>query len=370
MCGFALAGILSESGSGWHFRKRQRTFANDNMRQVTTMIATMNSAAWKIGFQRILFTVVMLGLCVGSAAVVKATVPSRSDSSPITVGSTITVAGLDWHTDYMEAYQIARRTGRMLLINFVEDGVEDADTDDPTQHSSLQKGPMQSHLEETISGDDGLQAKLRKVVLARLPLQTEITVGGETVRLLDHGAFQYLEEKPGIAIIDLQHKETPHYGNVVSAFPFATGKYYRWQDEYLAVALDLPPGTITQRTMIWAVRIHPEHPASTTGQRDPQLSTAAAKHSQYQADIGVQGHHRWETRFHQIRAQVNAHTATEVVAESWPGQNLIDSCIDCVASWRYSSGHWGAVRSHHRLYGYDIRRGHNGIWYGTGIFAN
>ena len=51
-------------------------------------------------------------------------------------------------------------------------------------------------------------------------------------------------------------------------------------------------------------------------------------------------------------------------------KDLIDSCIDCVASWRHSPGHWGAVRGRHRLFGYDIRRGRNGIWYGTGIFAN
>jgi hypothetical protein len=84
----------------------------------------------------------------------------------------------------------------------------------------------------------------------------------------------------------------------------------------------------------------------------------------------VQGHHHWETRFHQVRFQANAGEAKEVVAESWPDQNLIDSCIDCVASWRHSSGHWRAVRGRHRLFGYDIRRGRNGIWYGTGIFAN
>jgi hypothetical protein len=39
-----------------------------------------------------------------------------------------------------------------------------------------------------------------------------------------------------------------------------------------------------------------------------------------------------------------------------------------VASWRQSSGHWRAVSGHHAAYGYDIRRGGNGIWYATGIF--
>jgi hypothetical protein len=122
--------------------------------------------------------------------------------------------------------------------------------------------------------------------------------------------------------------------------------------------------------MIWAVRIHPERPASTTGHEDPQLAQAATNHSQHQANLGVQGHQQWDSRFHRVRSMVGASTASEVVAESWPGENMIDSCIDCVASWRQSSGHWRAVRRRHRFYGYDIRRGRNGIWYGTGIFAN
>jgi hypothetical protein len=60
----------------------------------------------------------------------------------------------------------------------------------------------------------------------------------------------------------------------------------------------------------------------------------------------------------------------EIVAESWPGQGLTDACVDCVQSWRQSSGHWRNVRTPHGSYGYDIRQGANGIWYATGIFAN
>jgi hypothetical protein len=67
---------------------------------------------------------------------------------------------------------------------------------------------------------------------------------------------------------------------------------------------------------------------------------------------------------------VGVGSASEVVAESWPNQTMIDSCLDCVDSWRHSSGHWGAVRRQHRFFAYDIRRGRNGIWYGTGIFAD
>ena len=62
--------------------------------------------------------------------------------------------------------------------------------------------------------------------------------------------------------------------------------------------------------------------------------------------------------------------AQEVVAESWPSENLVEACIDCVDSWRHSPGHWEAVRSRHPLFGFDIQRGRNGIWYATGIFGH
>ena len=63
-------------------------------------------------------------------------------------------------------------------------------------------------------------------------------------------------------------------------------------------------------------------------------------------------------------------SAQEVVAESWPNESLIDAAVDCVASWRQSPGHWGAVKRRQPLFGYDMRLGRNGIWYATGIFGN
>jgi hypothetical protein len=97
----------------------------------------------------------------------------------------------------------------------------------------------------------------------------------------------------------------------------------------------------------------------------------AKSHSRYQARIRVQGHHNWGRRFGRIsRFLPGGLRAQEVVAESWPRQGLLDAAVDCVASWRQSAGHWSAVRSRQVRFGYDIRRGSNGIWYATGIFGN
>ncbi len=264
------------------------------------------------------------------------------------------IAGLEWHTDYMVAYRQAKREKKMLLINFLGESRQD----------------NQQKMEQAIGADASLQEKLRQLVLLRLSHESEIPIDGKKEKLLSQAAFQEMHGKPGISIIDLKHEAKPYYGNVVSAFPFATGKYYHWRADYLPCIVDLPAGTLTQRTMIWAVRVHPERPASTSGKCDPHLVAAATNHSQSQARTQRQGHQGWSGRYQQIVNTVSVSDAKEVVAESWPNQTMIDSCIDCVASWRHSSGHWGAVRARHRLFGYDIKRGRNGIWYGTGIFAN
>jgi len=265
----------------------------------------------------------------------------------------VAVAGLDWHTDYYAAYRDAHRDQKMLLVNFV--GGREAD---------------QQSVEQRIASDANLQTKLSEMVLVRLPVETTIDIEGKETRLLSHRSFAEMHGRAGIAILDLEHADRPYFGHVVSAFPYMDSKYYHWRSDYLPVIVSLPPGTLTQRSMVWAVRVHPEHPASTTGVLNPQLANAAASHSQHQANIQRQGHHNWDSRFHQVRSMVNVGQASEVVAESWPNQTMIDSCLDCVDSWRHSSGHWGAVRRQHRFFAYDIRRGRNGIWYGTGIFGN
>ena len=166
---------------------------------------------------------------------------------------------------------------------------------------------------------------------------------------------------PGVFVVDYAHGEFT--GRIVSVLPRTPGKYYRFSPSHLDALASLPAGTLTQRSLILAVRMHPENPQSTQGTCDPRLCQEAAAHSAHQASIRKQGHHNWQTRSQRIGGG-----ASEVCAESWENQDLIDSCVDCVASWRQSSGHWNAVRSPQAAYGYDIRRGSNGIWYATGIF--
>ena len=161
-----------------------------------------------------------------------------------------------------------------------------------------------------------------------------------------------------------QRKRTNSFSRLVSNT--TEGEY---TPEQLEVIANLPPGTPTQRALIYAIRIHPDAPASTNGTFDPMLAKEAERHSLYQARVQRQGHHNWDARFRRINAKLPGLTACEVCAESWPGESLVEAAVECVNSWRQSPGHWRAVSQACPVYGYDMKRGNNGIWYATGIFG-
>jgi hypothetical protein len=270
-----------------------------------------------------------------------------------------------WETDYATAYKLAKKDRKLLVLYF--------DPHPPVRIAASEVGETTDPVDKVLTEMQN-RDHLDDFVFARLTMDVTAEDGNRTIRLIDHPAFAEIRNGGGIAVIDLAHQNTAYYTYVVSVLPLAPGRYYRFRPEFVPVTLELPEGTLTQRMMVFAVRIHPEGPASTRSSANPVLEDEAASHSRYQAQICSTGHHQWESRFQRIIGRLFGRgtpgTPKEIVAESWPNENLIDSCIDCVDSWRQSSGHWAAVRSPHDSYGYDIQLGRNGIWYATGIFAN
>ncbi len=269
------------------------------------------------------------------------------------VGATSLAAeGPSWLDNYAQAMSEAKQSKRMMLVYFYKDGVD------------IEKDTFCTKL----AGDAKLRPLTQKHVLVRVPLSKRSSVNGQEIRLVDHQAFKELQGKAGVAVIDFEDSESEFYGDVVSIYPFSLPGALT--NKHLTALLSLPKGSLTQRTLILAVRIHPEGPASTDGTLLTTLAKESESHSRYQARITNQGHHNWETRFHRISNRLpQGLLAQEVCAESWPGEGLIAAAIDVVQSWRQSSGHWKAVRGSHRYYGYDMKRGRNGIWYATGIFS-
>ena len=265
-------------------------------------------------------------------------------------------AETNWKTDYTSAYEEAKTSGKLLLVYF---------------HSPTIDATCRSFEESTLS-DAEIKESLADFVLAKVPTTAETNLEDNPIRLLDHGAFEQMRGQQGIAIIDLKNKERSFYGKTVSCLPFEQPVYFApkyWGIQSMRTLLNLPPGSITQRTLTYAIRCHPEGPASTEGHPHPVLFEACAQHSQHQASILNQGHHNWSSRFQEIYHQIGGQPPIEVCAESWPGENLLEASFSCVSSWRQSSGHWGAIRARQPAFGYDIIRGSNGVWYATGIFG-
>ncbi|NIP85487.1 MAG: hypothetical protein GTO03_07960 [Planctomycetales bacterium] len=263
---------------------------------------------------------------------------------------------MNWLTDYATAYRRAQEQRRWLLIYF-RNGTPTA---------------AEREFENTTLQDPQVIQQLAAYERVQLSVEGPVQLDGQPVDLLDHPAFVHMNGREGLAIVDLRHPGRSYYQRPVSCLPFQQPVYYAApyaSPQSVRVLLDLPPGTITQRTMVYAVRMHPERPASTAGAADAVLLDECRQHCSHQARLRRQGHHRWERRFPRIWRTLGGKPPVEVCAESWPGKGLLAACIDCVHSWRQSSGHWNAVRSGHPAYGYDIQRGSNGIWYATGIFG-
>ncbi len=247
-----------------------------------------------------------------------------------------TVQSID---DYAAAGDAARQAGAMLLVS-IEPGA----------------GGAADAIGERLASPEVQERFARSGVpwvICRLSLPDASAL------IADPGLVE-MRGGPGMFVVDHAHDDWR--GRIVSILPRTPGRYYRFEPHHVDELASLPPASLTQRSMILAVRIHPEAPRSTEGICDPGLCAAAAAHSAHQARLRRQGHHGWDTRSRQLGGAV-----AEVCAESWEHQDLLDSCVDCVASWRQSSGHWRAVSGSHAAYGYDIRRGSNGIWYATGI---
>jgi hypothetical protein len=255
-----------------------------------------------------------------------------------------------WHDDYAAACREARRRQALLFISFHE----------PSRGAG-----------EAVRRDDldrlAATHRWRRYVWARLSVNHRTSDQGRPIRLLDHASLAELRGRPGLAIIDYESPAAAHYQHVVSLFPQRSRPYSRGE---LTAILDLPPGTLTQRTMIYAVRTHPDAPRSAIGLPHHALLAESELHSQYQANIAVQGHHDWGGRFDRINAKLGDLSSREVVAESWPGESLLEAAIECVHCWRQSGGHWDAVSSAHTEYGYDMKLSSNGIWYATGLFGD
>lgn len=186
-------------------------------------------------------------------------------------------------------------------------------------------------------------------ILCRVPASHVYRAGAHGVRLIEQAGFRLLGGA-GIVVID------PLSGHAISVLP----RRYCTPGGIDAL-MRLPRGTLTQRTLIWAVMTHPERPQSAYGRPSQRLFSHAA------ANNWKQIKHQWPGHYLPISQFGNA---SEVSAVSWPESvNVVDGAVDIVKSWRHSAGHWRHVVAHHAEFGYDMQCG-GGKWYATGTFRD
>lgn len=286
--------------------------------------------------------------------------PALGQQRPLTeLGDSPPAALLRWHTDYALARSTATERRTLLLVQFHASGSDE--------------GAAKAWRDSLATCTSRLE-KLSQWTLASVATDSRIQVNNESIQLSDHSAFAELLGGPGLAVIDCRDAASEAFRSVISLIPClearAEGGIRFPSPTEVDVLLDLPEGSLTQRTLVYAVRTHPDGPRSAAGEWHPALVTEVQSHSAHQASIRVQGHHGWESRFHRINTQLPGDVvAQEVCAESWPAQGLWAAARECVRSWRQSSGHWNAVSTSHPYFAYDMKRGANGVWYATGIFG-
>jgi hypothetical protein len=317
----------------------------------------------------------------------------HSLSSPLFAAETLwsELDRLSWETNYAKASQKAKEQSKNLLIYFyaVADSPQIPNSTEerfvkvrnnevrqvvyvlPQLQKPLPIAAACREFEQRALFKSEVLDLLDNYVPLKLPIdavQESESAGQPNISILDLPKFREMAHLPGLTIIDYEHKNEPYYEDLVGILPFLRAKPPT--SEQVQTFLTLPPGTLTQRTLVYAIRIHPERPLSTMGTFHSFVTKEATEHSVYQAKRGVLGHQNFGMRSNRISGELEQGSVSEICAQSWTNEGLFEAAIGCVRAWRNSSGHWSAARKKHTYYGYDMVLGSNNIWYATGIFVD
>jgi len=273
---------------------------------------------------------------------------------------------IDWETDYESAMESAKSSSRNLLIYLCAD----KNTEIPDELAALPLVSVCKKFDSVVSDDSFARSEFCPYILLKLPMDAKITdEDGTKTTLYAMPGFEHMVGHPGLVVIDFESRDKSYYGEVVGILPFLQG--VSPTAHQAETFLTLPPGTLTQRTLTYAVRIHPDRPLSTDGEPAPIMMQMAAEHALYQAERGYLTHQNFGTRTSQAKEVLgDGGMPAEICAQSQIGAGLFEGAIGCMRAWRYSSAHWSIARRSHTHYGYDMARGKNGAWFAVGFFIN
>ena len=272
---------------------------------------------------------------------------------------------IPWETEYEYARQRAIHLSQKLLVYLYADGTQEI----PESLAAAPLIPASRQFDREVLDDDFVRSLLSLYVLVKLPTDAKI-IGDDGTEQSIHSlpGFEHMVEHPGLVVLDYSDWNAPYYGEVVGILPFLRGECPTAKQA--ATFLDLPPGTLTQRTLTYAVRIHPDQPLSASGEAAPIMLQLAAEHALYQAERGILTHQNFGARSARAQEILGSGMPAEICAQSRSGLGLFEGALSCMRAWRYSSAHWSIARRSHTYYGYDMIQGKNGAWYAVGFFIN
>lgn len=299
---------------------------------------------------------------IDPATVKSTTLPSFEEaiveSDPLTSSKATSSKGLTWHQDYPTGYIEAagRQNYLLMLFSDVADGSPLA-----ASSNSLFAPSLQPILEQFSRVSLSVNAPMPSVMQAR----SGTSNNGVQSLLLGHRSFRHLGVRAGIVLVDLTDPESAHHAQVVSAIPLPVSGQFTHDD--LMLTLNLPKGSISQRTLLSAIRGNV--PAAKLSLRNfsGTLVSLARRNSRYMAEYGQSGPfeqgRRRDTVVQEFGFQADLQELFFVTAAE---ETIQEAARQAVESWQATPAALEVLTTPAVAMGMDmVRSPQNGRWYVT-----
>ena len=249
------------------------------------------------------------------------------------------IGELKWHEDYLAAYQEATEQRKPLLMVF---------TDPAEQNSS-----------ESLASDFAepkLDSLLDGFVRVTMPINTAApsqAPGEFPTLLLEHRSFRHLSIRSGIVIVDLTAPDSGNYGRVVSAL--AAPENGRYSAETLRSLLELPTGTISQRTFLLTLRSSMPDSVFSRAPFSTELNALANRNARFMAHYEQVGAYEVSERAAAVAQRFGADAKLrELLFASEPGVTLQEASMQAVQNWLENEQDFPGVSNSGTAFGIEL----------------
>jgi hypothetical protein len=265
---------------------------------------------------------------------------------------------LSWHSDYLAAYVEASQEKRYLLMLFRETIVGG----EPLATIDSVFGPSMRPMLEQFS-------RVELPLNAAMPILSDKTNEAQKDELpnllLKHRSFRHLGMQSGIAVVDLTDPTSPNHAQVVSVLRLPENGQFN--DDGLMLALNLPKGAISQRTLLYAIRSTVPDSSLSMREFSPTLIELAHRNSRYMANAGRVGIFDQETRQQRIEQDFGSQAEVKQLVFATESESSIqDAALQAVTSWIGTSESFDILDAPAKAMGMDMfQNSESGRWFVT-----